>query len=112
MTHAMKGRRALLLGGAGTLLAGCETLSDLTDSILGKKKIPLQGERLPILAAERGLEVDQGGSPVTLPPQEAVEAWPLAGRNLTHQQGHPAVSMPLAQRWSTSIGTVAATGAD
>ena len=105
MRPSSKGRRALLLGGTATLLAGCETLSDLTDSILGKKKIPLPGERLPILAAERVLEVDQGGSPVTLPAQEAIESWPLAGRNLTHQQGHPALPQPLVQRWSTSIGT-------
>ncbi len=105
MARGMNRRRAVLLGGAATLLAGCETLSDLTDSILGKKKVPLRGERLPVMAAERSLEVDEGGSPVTLPAPERVEAWPMAGRNLTHQQGHPTLAQPLVQRWSTSIGT-------
>lgn len=98
-------RRALLLGGAATLLAGCETITDLTDSVLGKKKVPLRGERLPILAAERSLEVDPGSTPVSLPAPSLVEAWPQAGRNVTHQQGHPELAQPLLQRWSSSIGT-------
>ncbi len=67
-TPAWIGRRAALLGSA-TLLAGCDTLRDWADAALGQTKTPLPGERMPVMAAERGLSVDASAlnRPFTLP---------------------------------------------
>lgn len=99
-------RRAALLAGAGTLLAGCETLSDWTDSVLGRRKTALPGERLPVLAVEKALDVDPGGAPLQLPPAAAVAEWPQAGGVPSHAPGHPALApAPLTRAWSVSVGT-------
>jgi outer membrane protein assembly factor BamB len=102
------GRRVALLAGASTLLSGCETLTHLTDSVLGRRKVPLPGERLPVLSAEQQLEVDQGGAPIALPPPTPMEAWRQAGGTASHAPGHPSLPLPLVQRWSASAGTGAA----
>ena len=92
MAAGRLGRRGALLAGAATLLAGCETLTDWTDSILGKQKLPLPGERLPVLAAERPLEVDEGVAPSSCPPPPSLDAWPQAGGTPTHAAGHPSLA--------------------
>lgn len=98
-------RRAALLGATG-LLAGCETITDTFDSIFGEKKVPLQGERRPVLAAERPLGVDEGEArPVTLPPATDRTDWPQAGGIPSHAPGHPALGTGLRQAWSTSVGS-------
>lgn len=101
-------RRTALLAGSATLLAGCETLTDWTDSLFGRRKVPLSGERLPVLSAERPLEVDEGGAPLEIPAPVPRDAWPQAGGGPTHAPGHPSLPAPLVQRWSTSVGTGAA----
>ncbi len=100
-------RRAALLGGAGLLLAGCETFQDAFDSVIGTSKVPLPGERTPILAAQRGLEVDAAaaGRPMQLPPAALSAEWPVAGGNLAHAPGHLSLPSPLGQVWRTSIGS-------
>ncbi|WP_135467278.1 outer membrane protein assembly factor BamB family protein [Crenalkalicoccus roseus] len=92
-------RRGVLLAGAG-LLGGCQAI----DSIFGERKRPLPGERLPVLATERPLEVDGGGAPLALPPPEAVAEWPQAGGVIGHDPGHPALGAPLSLAWSVPVG--------
>lgn len=97
-------RRAALLGGAG-LLAGCESITDSFDRLFGERKVPLPGERRPVLAAERPLDVDAGDArQVILPPATDRSDWPQAGGTPTHSPGHPALGPGLRQVWSTSVG--------
>lgn len=103
-----QGRRIALLGGAATLIAGCESLTDWTDSLFGRRKVPLSGERLPVLAAERRLEADSGSAPLQIPAPVAVESWPQASGGPSHAPGHPTLDTPLDQAWRLSIGTGAA----
>lgn len=100
-------RRAALLGGGALLLAGCETLTDLSDRVLGSSKVPLPGERIPILAAERGIEVDREAAarPLTLPEARLNADWPQAGGRLDHAPGHLSLPRPLGQVWSAGIGS-------
>lgn len=98
-------RRAALLGGAG-LLAGCGTISDSFDSLFGERKTVLRGERLPVLAAERPLGVDEGDlTPVTLPPPQVNAEWAQAGGTVSHAPGHPALGLQLGQVWRSSVGS-------
>lgn len=98
-------RRAALLGGAG-LVAGCDTITDTFDSMFGERKVPLRGDRLPVLAVERPLETDAASqTPVTLPPPQPNAEWPQAGGTIGHAPGHPALGTGLAQAWRSSIGT-------
>ncbi|MBL6454727.1 PQQ-binding-like beta-propeller repeat protein [Belnapia sp. T6] len=102
------GRRAALLGSAG-LLAGCETITDTFDNLFGERKVPLRGERLPVLAADRPLEVDEGNQrPVTLPPPVLNPDWPQPGGTVNHAPGHPALGLRLGEAWRGSVGTGAA----
>lgn len=94
------GRRAALLGGAG-LLGGCQ----LIDSVLGERERPLPGERLPVLSAERPLDVDAAAGPIALPPPRPMAEWPQAGGVVGHAPGHPALGAPLRSVWSASAGT-------
>ncbi|MFC7474349.1 PQQ-binding-like beta-propeller repeat protein [Dankookia sp. GCM10030260] len=98
-------RRATLLGGAG-LLAGCESITDTFDNWFGERKIPLKGDRTPVLTADRALGLDPGNTrPVTLPPATLMADWPQAGGTINHAPGHPALGAGLRQIWSSSIGT-------
>lgn len=98
-------RRALLLGGTAALLGGCESLGDFADRILGRRKTPLPGERLPVLSTERRLNVDAGGGALQIGPPAELAEWPQAGGNAAHAPGHPALGLRLSQAWSASIGT-------
>lgn len=98
-------RRAALLGGAG-LLAGCTSFNETLDNIFGEKKVPLKGDRLSVLAAERPLNVDPGAQrPVTLPAPAANAAWPQAGGTPDHSPGNPALGAGLREAWRASAGT-------
>ncbi|RAI57286.1 PQQ-like beta-propeller repeat protein [Roseicella frigidaeris] len=98
-------RRAALLGATG-LLAGCETITDSLDSLFGERKVPLKGDRKPVLAVERGLAVDEADrAPVTLPPPAPRADWPQAGGAANHAPGHPELGPRLRQVWRQSIGT-------
>ena len=96
-------RRALLLGGAALALAGCETI----DGIFGESKTPLPGERMPVIQADRRVEIDPNlaGRPVTLPAPTALADWPQAGGNLAHDPGHASAGEGLREVWRASIGT-------
>jgi outer membrane protein assembly factor BamB len=91
-------RRAALL--APLALGGC----GLFDDWFGSKKTPLPGTRESILAAQRGLNVDQGVGKVTLPPMVRNAAWPQFGGNPSHYMGHLTVNQRLAEVWTADIG--------
>lgn len=100
-TSGRLGRRAALLLPLG--VAGC----GLWDDWFGENKPPLPGKREPILAARRGLRVDEGMASVkvTLPPPTANRDWPVAGGNVAHVMGHLAAGGQLSEAWSSSIGS-------
>lgn len=105
MRHILT-RRAALLGSAG-LLAGCESVTDLTDRVLGTSKTPLPGERLPVLASVRGLEADDAAAnrPFSLPEPRVNTDWPFAGGPADHAPGHVALPRPIGEVWRASIGS-------
>jgi outer membrane protein assembly factor BamB len=92
-------RRAALLLPLAT--GGCA----LFDRWFGEKKTPLPGKRIGILAAKRGLEVDNpAGRPVALPRPAPLPDAPQAGGTPSHVGGHIAVRDTLAEAWRAGIG--------
>ena len=97
LTRRDLARAAALLAGVGTL-AACDDLFSTS-----KPKIP--GKREPVLAARRGLSLDEGAPlKVVLPPPVANAAWPQAGGNPAHFMGHLAAREALSESWTTRIG--------
>ena len=90
-------RAALLLPAA---LGGCS----LFDSWFGQEKPPLPGTRIAVMVRHRGLEVDDAGARVVLPPPVANADWPQAGGNPSHAMGHLAVRDALDMAWRVDIG--------
>src|SRR5579862_3571363 len=86
---------ALLLGFGA---AGCGLFKD--------KKVPLPGERLPVLGVGADLAPDPklAGVAVTLPPPALNPDWPEPGGNPSHAMGHPALPGKLARAWSSGVG--------
>ncbi len=74
----------------------------------GKRDIgdPLEGERLPVLTFEQGLEVDQSLSaiPVALPPPYANADWTQSGGTAGKSMQHLALGDKLKRVWSTGVG--------
>lgn len=95
-------RRLALLGGVG-MLAGCGSL----DSLLGTRKVPLPGERLPILRTDPALVPDAGaeGRAVALPAPETIAEWPQTGGPANHAPPHAALAEAPRQAWRSSIGS-------
>ncbi|HKS90031.1 MAG TPA: PQQ-binding-like beta-propeller repeat protein [Stellaceae bacterium] len=87
---------AALLLALGT--AGCDWFKD--------KKVPLAGERIPVLGFGGSLDPDPklAAAPVTLPPPAVNPDWPEAGGNPAHAMGHPALPGKFARVWETSVG--------
>lgn len=97
-TYRLSRRAALLLPLAVT---GCSWFDDW----FGDKKTPLPGTRLDVLAARRGLTIDNPtGRPVTLPPAVANADWLQAGGVASHEMGNPAARDTLEQVWTAPIG--------
>ncbi len=84
---------ALLLSG---LLVACGT----------DKKPPLPGERIPILHAQAGLEVDKEASEASMVILEPVvnAAWPQSGGNAAKRPPHLALGKKIKRVWMTDIG--------
>jgi outer membrane protein assembly factor BamB len=96
LTRRDLARGAALLLSAGAL-AGCDLFST------NKPKLP--GKREPVIAARRGLALDEGARPkVVLPNPVANANWPQAGGNPAHLMGHLAARPALAEIWTTGIG--------
>ncbi len=93
------GRRAALM--LPLLLGGCQTISDWLET----NKPPIPGKRLPVMAAKRGVSIDNPeGRRVTLPAPVANADWPQAGGVPSHAMGHLAARPVLAESWHASIG--------
>jgi len=97
-TRRLSRRAALLLPLAAT---GCSWFDDL----FGDKKTPLEGNRIGIMAAKRGLAVDNPpGRIVALPYPSAVPESPQAGGTPSHVGGHVAIADHLSEAWRAEIG--------
>lgn len=73
-----------------------------------RKKAPksaLLGERIPILTAENGVEVEPtlAGVQVILPPAVANDAWSQPGGNAAKSMGHLALAAAPARAWEARI---------
>lgn len=101
------GRRLAVLGGGAALLTGCDTLRDGLDRVLGQTKVPLTGERVAVMAAERGLSPDASARSraFALPAPSLNTEWATAGGNPGHAPGHLSLPSPIGEVWRTSIGS-------
>ncbi len=90
-------RNALLLPLLLPALSACSWFDWLTD----EAKKPVPGNRIPVLAATRGLSIDSV-EPVVLPPVTANADWLQYNRTVDHVGGNLAGG--LTKAWSTKIG--------
>ncbi|WP_347269635.1 PQQ-like beta-propeller repeat protein [Rhizorhabdus histidinilytica] len=85
-----------------TILAGCGIFGGGE----GKKpKTPVLGQRIPILTAETGAEVDPTLEvvPVTVPAEQVNPEWTQPGGNATKSMGHVALGQQLGVAWDRKI---------
>ncbi|MEZ0497839.1 PQQ-binding-like beta-propeller repeat protein [Sphingomonas sp. IW22] len=82
-----------------TALSGCGIFKG------GDKKTPVLGDRVPILVAESGTEVDPAlaEQPVLLPPAVANDAWTQPGGSASKSMGHLALGDQPTRAWSVRI---------
>jgi len=105
MSHSNRVRPAALSRRAALLLPLAATGCSLFDDWFGDKKTPLEGKRSGILAAKRGLQVDNPPDrKIVLPRPEPVLDSPQAGGTPSHVVGHIAVNDALAEAWHAGIG--------
>ena len=95
----MKTKIAVLLF-AALASSGCSLFKK------GAPKTPVLGERVPVLIAEIGVEVDPptASIPMVLPEPVANAEWGQAGGNPSKSVGHLALGQALAHAWSAKIG--------
>jgi len=86
------------------LLSGCGIFGGGKDK---GPKTPVVGERIPILVAETGAELDPGlaGTPVLLPSEVVNDTWGQPGGNAAKSMGHLGLGARPARIWSVSIGS-------
>jgi outer membrane protein assembly factor BamB len=100
----MRVTRAQLTAAAlGLALSGCSAFDDIFG---GPSKAPLQGERISIMATDRGVEADPrlAELPVQLPAPIENNAWPQPGALPNHAPQHLAAS-GFSVAWRTSVGS-------
>lgn len=97
MSVGVSRRGALLLPLA---LGGCS----LFDNLFTDAKPKLPGDRIAVMAARRGVQVDAGTRAVTLPQPVVNVDWPQAGGDPTHAVGHLQAGDKLAELWRANIG--------
>lgn len=87
----------------GVSLAGCSTFDDIFG---GPGKTPLPGERLSVMATDRGVEADPrlAQLDVRLPPPVENNAWPQPGALPNHAPQHLAAS-GFSVAWRSSVGS-------
>lgn len=96
----MKARhRGAALGLILLALGGCAVFKK------AEPKGKLLGERIAILAAENGIEVEPSLADVqvVLPPAAANDAWAQPGGNAAKSMGHPALGASLSRIWTAQI---------
>ena len=95
--------RAGLALAAAALLGGCGLFGGGKDDAAGT---PVLGKRVPILAAEAGIETDPAltDAAVVLPPSYQNDSWTQPGGNAAKSMGHLSLGTALGQAWSVSIG--------
>jgi outer membrane protein assembly factor BamB len=93
------GRRAALIGMVGAL-PGCS----VWDEWFGETKPPLPGRREAVMAARRGMRLDDGAPKVSLPAPVRNANWPQTGGNPSHMMGHLSAGERLERQWTSSIG--------
>ena len=79
-------------------LSGCDWFE--------KRKVPLPGERVAVLADRRDLEPDKetAGVPVVLPPPATNDSWPQSGGFANYAMQHLAVGDAPQVIWSANVG--------
>jgi outer membrane protein assembly factor BamB len=94
-------KRVVIALAALGLLGGCGIFG-------GDKKpsTPTIGQRIPVLTAEAGVEVDPALADVaiTLPPVTANDSWTQPGGNAAKSMGHLALGPTLGRAWVADIG--------
>ncbi|WP_315760886.1 PQQ-binding-like beta-propeller repeat protein [Sphingomonas sp. Y38-1Y] len=82
-----------------TALSGCGIFKG------GDKKTPVVGNRVPILVAESGTDVDPAlaGQDVLLPPATANDAWTQPGGSPAKSMGHLALADQPSRAWTARI---------
>ena len=83
-------------------LGGCSLFGKTSDK---GPKTPLLGERIPIMAAEGGVEADPdlADIPVVVPAAVANAAWTQPGGSAQKAMGHLALGTHLERAWSVKV---------
>jgi outer membrane protein assembly factor BamB len=94
-------KKSLIAFAALTLVGGCA--GGLFKG--SKPKSALLGERISILTAESGVEVDPSLADVavTLPAATPNDSWTQPGGNASKSMGHPALGASLGTAWTAKI---------
>src|SRR5262249_52821020 len=97
------GIRVLLAACLIAPLAGC----DLADSVFGKSKTPLPGERVAVFAERGDLEPDKdmASVPVVLPAPVANTSWPQSGGFANYAMHNLAIGDSPQIIWTADVGS-------
>ncbi len=95
-------RKVVVLIAIVLTLTSCEWVKELA----GQKKIPLPGQRIPVILDEGGLQADPRISDlrVLLPTPRENLNWAQAGGNALHAMHHLKISNMVVEAWNKSIG--------
>ena len=85
-----------------TTLGGCKIFGGGGDK---NPKTPVLGQRVSVLTAETGADVDPAleGVPVVAPAEQVNPEWPQPGGNATKSVGHVALGQALSVAWDRKI---------
>ena len=105
----------LALAAVAAAMAGCAegpSLPKLENPFI-KKDPPLSGKRIPIMEVTGGAanNLAPADRPISLPAQQANEAWPQPGGVPNNSPGHLALGATVKQVWSADAGTGSSPGA-
>src|SRR5215510_7194502 len=85
-----------------TSLSAC----DMFDSVFGKSKVPLQGERVAVFAERGELEPDKdmANVPVVLPAPAVNQSWPASGGFANYAMYNLEISDSPQIIWTAEVG--------
>jgi outer membrane protein assembly factor BamB len=94
----------LALASALSLLGACDVIKDWFGP---EPKVPLKGERIPVILGEQALKADPDIQDlgVTLPSEPSSADWPQSGGNPAHNMQNLSLAGTLNRAWHTSIGS-------